>query len=183
MEYKVESVDELSGVAFVRYWGAEYPIGLTLSVEVPISEAGDVDATEFEQRVLASIPTAQLAKLSTVAKADKNILRALVAPKSSEQIKEDRVKDIDKTKRDKLYGGFTYNGVSYHCDPVFQQQITSYVVGFESGITPADAAVPVRTYDNQNTSMTYAQLKPFATVLMAYVTQIYMTSWAAKDAL
>lgn len=189
MNYEIKQFDKTTGSALVRFWTDDYPDGLLYNVDIPVNGGAYITGAELDAHIRSFSPIGQIERLVTVATLDSSGIEALVLPpppipeKTPEQIKADRVKDIDKTKRDKLYGGFTYNGVSYHCDPVFQQQITSYVVGFESGITPADAAVPVRTYDNLNTGMTYAQLKPFATALMTYVTQIYMESWAAKDAL
>lgn len=189
MQYEIKAFNKQTGSALVRFWTEAYPDGLTYNIDIPVVSGAYLSGGALEDHIQSFAPTGQIARLVELAALDSSGIDALVTPeppppaKTPEQIKADQLAAIDKIKRDKLFGGFTYNGVSYHCDPVFQQQITSYVAGFESGITPADARVPVRTYDNVNTTMNYTELKAFATALMPYVTQIYMDSWTAKDAL
>ena len=98
---------------------------------------------------------------------------------TAEQIKA----EIDQQRDAALDAGFMHNGYLYHCDPVFQAQVTSYVAGFNAGLIPSGAAVPIRRKDNVNITMTYAQLIQFSAALMQHVQAIYAQSWVEKDAL
>jgi len=107
-------------------------------------------------------------------------------PKPAAEVKElkraKRRQRAEEKLNEAMAAGFEHGGNRWHCDTVFQAQMTGYVLAFNVGILPADATVPVRTMDNVTHQMDVAQITDLAAALLGHVQGIYVASWATKDA-
>ena len=84
---------------------------------------------------------------------------------------------------DVLASGVEWNGTLWHCDHVFQAQLTAFVSAFSSGLLPPAYLVTIRARDNTMHALSLDQLKQLAMSIMGHVQAAYAASWAAKDAL
>jgi hypothetical protein len=89
--------------------------------------------------------------------------------------------DIEGARDTTLDNGVTWNGKRWYADQVFQNQITSYIVGFLCGVLQPGATVPVRAMDKTVNQLTFDDLKALSPVLMAHVQQAYGGSWVEKS--
>lgn len=92
-------------------------------------------------------------------------------------------RDIDMQRDATINSGFTHDGTLWHCDPTFQAQIQGFILAYSVGVLPTSATVTIRSKANTNRQLSQAQIVALAAALMQHVQGIYITSWAAKDAL
>lgn len=107
---------------------------------------------------------------------------ALIA--AQPKTRDESVRAIESTRDAALAtGAVTWNARRWHTDKVFQDQLCALVSAFANGILPALATVTVRTVDNENVQLGFADLKALAGVVLPAVQKAWSDSWAAKDAL
>lgn len=189
MHYEIKAFDKIQGTALVRFWTDDYPDGLTYGVDVPIVGGSYIDGDALGAHIMSFAPYGQIARLVAVAALDAYGIESLVvpkvpeAPKTPDQIKADLIHDIERILAEKLVGGFMFNGVTWHCDPVFQGQINSFLTAWREEILPLAATVKVRDFGNIDHLLTRDEVRALGGALMVYVRNIYADAWAAKDAL
>lgn len=106
-----------------------------------------------------------------------------VDERTTEQVREDAIRQINFQRDAALMAGFTFSGQTFHCDPVFQSQIQSYLLAWNEGLIDINSTVTIRRKDNVTVQMTKAEVLAMAAAMIAHVEAIYAQSWAAKDAL
>lgn len=188
MNYEIKAFDKATGSTLVRFWTDDFPAGLIYNVDIPIVEGAYLSGSDLDTHIRSFAPHGQIERIVVAKTADSSAIEAMVASvptveKTAEQIKKEQVANINRIKQEKLNGGFVHNGVAYPCDGVFQQQITAFIVAWESGVLPPDATVTIRTYDDQVVQLSWPSVKQLAAAVLGYVQQVYAESWAAKDAL
>ena len=183
MNYTITGFDGANGVAQVRFFDGE--LEAVFSIDIPISGGAYLTGGDLDAHIRRYSPDLHFDRIRGASLADPSPIESLVitAPKTPEQIKTEALQAIDKIKINKLAGGFTFNGMSYPCDGVFQQQITAFVTAFREGIIPPGTTITIRTYDDQLVQLGEAEIKALAAALLVYVQSVYAESWAAKDAL
>lgn len=103
--------------------------------------------------------------------------------RTDEQKYLDAIRAIEKQRDQALSDGFMFSGHLYHCDPIFQSQIQSYLLAWREGLILESSTVSIRRKDNVTVSMTKTEILALAAAMISYVEAVYAQSWAAKDAL
>lgn len=103
--------------------------------------------------------------------------------RTDEQKYLDAIRAIERQRDQALSDGFMFSGYLYHCDPIFQSQIQSYLLAWREGLILETTPVTIRRKDNVTVQMTKIEILGLAAAMIAYVEGIYAQSWAAKDAL
>jgi hypothetical protein len=96
---------------------------------------------------------------------------------------EQRVQEIELARDTAIGAGVTWSGRRWYADPLFQSHLVALLAAYTEGILQPTDTVSVRSMDKVVYQLTRAEVRQLAGIVLAFVQQQFVASWAAKAAI
>lgn len=103
--------------------------------------------------------------------------------KTPEELRKERILQIERQRDMTLAAGLTWNGNKYHIDQTMIAALNGRLTLWQEGKIAVDAKLPVRRMDNVIELLDRAQHADLADALRLHGEQVYAASWVEKDKL
>lgn len=99
----------------------------------------------------------------------------------TDAIKAARAKDINQERAERLAAGVKHDGQTFPCDDTFMNELRGMLQDYQLSLIDGEHAV--RTLDNQTLVLGRDAIAELAKVVGIRRRELYVSSWAEKDAL